>query len=216
MPGIRPFIKNDIPQVAELISKVLHERQGPAPQALQAHLDELFLQNPWIDPGIPSYVFEDSQSKLLGFFGIVPRQMSLRGKKIRLAFGSNFVLDPGSRATMAALQLVKAFLKGPQDVSITDSANESSRQLLRSLGFRVSPIYSLRWGRPLKPSQYALAGASKLKKSRSISAFATAVRPFCAIVDSVATKLSLSPFKQLEPKTVGEEIDVNGLLQCLE
>src|SRR5580765_647888 len=108
MPGIRAFTKSDAVVVADLISKVLHDRRGPTPASLPAHFDELFLQNPWVEPDIPSYVYEDSQNKLVGFFGILPRRMTLLGKKVRLAFGSNFVVDPESRSSMAAIQLIRA------------------------------------------------------------------------------------------------------------
>jgi hypothetical protein len=84
------------------------------------YLEDLFLRNPWVEEDIVSLVCEDTGGKIVGFFGVVPRRMLYQGKSIRLAFGSNFVLDPESRASMAAMQLVRAFMKGPQDVSITD------------------------------------------------------------------------------------------------
>src|ERR1700730_6248640 len=108
MGGLRPFAENDISPVADLIWKVLHERIGPAPPSLRTHLNDLFLHNPWMDDGIVSRVFENTQGKLLGFFGAVPRRMSIQGETIRLAFGSNLVVDPERRASVTAMQLVRA------------------------------------------------------------------------------------------------------------
>jgi hypothetical protein len=215
MPGIRPFTKSDTAVVASLISKVLHERKGPAPASLQNHLDELFLQNPWAETDIPSYVYEDSKGGLVGFFGILPRAMTLQGRRIRLAFGSNFVVDPENRSSMAAIQLIRAFMKGPQDISITDSANESSRQMLRSLGFKISPIYSLIWARPLQPFSYALHGAARLKKNSLIAKLTSLASPISSLFDFAATRIPASPFHYSKLTTTAEEASSELILQCL-
>src|ERR1700676_5486030 len=78
MGGLRPFVEDDISSVADLIWKVLHERKGPAPSSLRTHLQDLFFRNPWMDDGIVSRVFENTEGKLLGFFGAVPRRMSIQ------------------------------------------------------------------------------------------------------------------------------------------
>ena len=141
--------------------------------------------------------------------------MNIQGKRIRLAYGSNFIMDPGSRTTMAAIQLVRAFMKGTQDISITDSANESSRQLLRSLGFNVVPIYSLLWARPLRPSRYTLHGVSRLKKSSGLRALGAMMTPACYCLDTLAVKSSISPFHQERPKNIAEELSTETLLELL-
>jgi hypothetical protein len=215
MPGTRPFVKADVHPVTDLVWKVLHERKGPSPDRLKTYFDELFLQNPWTGDGTSSYVYEDAQGKIVGFFGVVPRRMSYQGKTIRLAFGSNFVVDPESRASMAAIQLIRAFMKGPQDISMADSANESSRQLLRSLGFSVVPIYSLQWARPLRPSRYVFHAVSRLKKSRLLASIGSISRPFSAIVDTLVAKVPLSPLHQTSPTSIGEELSADMLLECL-
>lgn len=216
MPGLRPFAESDIAPVADLIWKVLHGHQGAAPSSLRVHLQDLFFQNPWLDEGIVSRVFENSEGKLVGFFGAVPRRMSVQGKPIRLAFGSNFVVDPESRTTMMAIQLVKAFMKGSQDVSITDSANDMSRQLLRSLGFQVVPIYSLQWARPLRPSRYAVNALVRAKKNAVVRTVGNIASPFCGIADSLAAKMGLSPFAHSAPEVADRELDTATLLTCLE
>lgn len=212
--GLRPFVSDDIAPVADLIWRVLHGHQEPAPASLHNHLQELFLSNPWMDDGIVSRVFQDSSSgKIIGFFGAVPRRMSLQGRRIRLAFGSNFVVDPGNRASMIALQLVKAFMKGPQDVSITDSANDMSRPLLRSLGFSVIPIYSLQWARPLRPAQYAVQMFNRMKKRRT-TILGSLAQPFCRLADAMAVRMPFSPLRQTTPVD-DQELDNEALLQCL-
>jgi hypothetical protein len=216
MSGLRIFTEQDVSPVADLIWKVLHNGKGPAPASLPAHLQDLFFGNPWRDDGIVSHVYEDSQGRVIGFFGAVPRRMSIGAKTIRLAFGSNFVVDPESRTTFAAVQLVKAFTRGTQDVSITDSANEMSQVLLRSLGFQVVPIYSLHWARPLRPSRYALHTMSRLRKNRAMRWMERLATPICGLMDAGATRIAGSPFRQSQPCTRADDLDTATLLQCLE
>ncbi len=215
MAGLRRFQDNDVPVVADLIWRVLHNHSGSAPETLRNHLHHLFLANPWLDDGISSRVFEDAEGRIIGFFGAVPRRMSIRGRVVRLAFGSNFVVDAGNRAPMIAIQLVKAFMRGTQDVSITDSANEMSRPILRSMGFTAVPIYSLKWARPLKPAQYGLYLIGRTKKSGAMQTLGTVGRPFCAVADLMIAKMKVSPLHTSDPKTKDEELDSEILLQCL-
>ncbi len=214
MAGLRPFVEDDIPTVANLVWKILHTRIGSAPITLQDYLGDLFFHNPWRDEGIVSRVYEDGQGKIVGFFGAVARRMSISGKSVKLAFGSNFVVNPESRTTMAAIQLVKAFMGGAQNISITDSATDGSRQLLRSLGFSVVPIYSLQWARPLRPARYATYAVSRFLKRKSVTRVAQMATPFCGIADYVSS-LRFSPFRQTEPPTTCENLDTDTLLECL-
>jgi hypothetical protein len=213
--GLRPFVEEDITFVASLIWRVLHGNNGPVPPTLPIYLRDLFINNPWCDDGIVSRVYEDSQGKVVGFFGAVPRRMSLQKRTIRIAFGSNFVVDPESRTSMAAVQLVKAFMRGTQDVSMTDSANEMSHRLLRSMGFSIVPAYSLSWARPLRPSQYALNTFLRLRKNRFVTGAALVARPICHVADAFATKLAMSPFRQCPLDAEDEELDNETLLRCL-
>jgi len=215
MAGLRPFSEGDVPAVADLVWRVLHERPGSSPSSLKTYFEELFFRNPWRDEGIVSRVYEDAQGCVRGFFGAVPRRMTIQGQQIRLAFGSNFVLDPESRSSMAAMQLVRTFMKGTQDISLTDSANENSRQLLRSLGFGVVPVYSLIWARPLRPSLYAAHGLARLKKSRLAKTLGSIARPGLALFDALAVSFGGSPFHHAQPSTTGEDLSADMLLQCL-
>jgi hypothetical protein len=145
----------------------------------------------------------------------MPRRMTIQGKTVRMAFGSNFVVDPESRVTMAAIQLVKAFMKGTQDVSITDSANENSRPLLRSMGFNAVPAYSLHWARPLRPSQFAVDTLGRMKKSKAVALIGSIAKPITMLADAAATGLRMSPFRLSTPETEDEPLDTETHLKCL-
>jgi hypothetical protein len=99
---VRPFAKDDIPQVTDLYWKVLRQRKGPLPAEIRSCIHELYFENPWIESSIPSLVF-DEKGKIAGFLGVVPRRMSLGGLSFFTAVGGNFVVHPDSRNSLAGL-----------------------------------------------------------------------------------------------------------------
>jgi len=215
MGPIRPLVEDDIPDVADLNWKVLHGQDGPSPPALRSYLQELFLHNPWWNEALPSLVYQDHKGKIAGFLGVVPRRMLARGRPICVAFGSNFVVHPDNRSTLAGLHLVRAFLAGKQDLSISDSANDLTRKVLTRVGFSTALLYSIHWSRPLRPSLYTLYAMSRLRTSTFSGSFRGVCRSFCRVVDAIAARMPRSPLRQSAPAISGEELDVDTLLACL-
>jgi hypothetical protein len=105
---VRPFLEEDIDQVAELHRRVF--RTGDASAGLErryrAYLKGVFLENPWYDEAVSPLVYEDSDQSIIGFLGVVPRRLSIRGRPIRAAVSSQFIVEPGRRSTLAAVHLM--------------------------------------------------------------------------------------------------------------
>jgi RimJ/RimL family protein N-acetyltransferase len=211
---VRAFVEDDIPQVADLYWAVMRERRGPAPPAVRSFFQELYFTNPWMDSSLPSLAY-DEKGKIVGFLGVVPRKMSVRGRSIRVAFGGGFMVDPKFRSTLAGLHLLNAYLAGGQDVSQTDSANDISRALLLRLGFTTILPFSVHWVRPLRPARYAAYVMSQLSRSALSTSLEFATRPFCSAMDGIASRLSSSPFRLTESRLQGAELDVETLLGCM-
>jgi hypothetical protein len=212
---LRPFVEDDIPQVAELYWTFLRGRKGLAPSAVKSFLQELYFRNPWIDSTFPSLVYEGGSGRIVGFLGVIARPMSLRGQPIRVAFGGNFVVHPEARSTLAGMRLLGTYMAGEQDLSQTDSANDLSRALLRRCGFTTIVPLSIHWARPLRPGHYAVHAISRLTGPTLSACLRFAAKPFCSLVDNVAVRLSVSPFRQIEPRLEAAELDVETLLHCL-
>lgn len=195
MTSIRPFIEEDIPQVADLNWRHLRGRDESSPPLLRHYFKRLFFQNPWSDEDLPSLVAEDGKGIIVGFLGSVPRLMSHRGKAIRVAFASNFVVDPDSRCSLVGAQLLRRFVAGPQELSMGDSGNDISREMFVSLGGTTVPLYSIHWSRILKPSQYSLCALSWFKKSALTNSVSVGIRSFCRLLDMVAGAVPLNPIR---------------------
>src|SRR5215469_13506404 len=213
--AIRPFVEADIPQVVDLYWRLMRQREGSAPLELRSLFHKLYFENPWVDSAYPSLIYEGKSGDVIGFLGIIPRKMSLCGEPVRVAFGGNFIVQPGSRSQLAGPRLLGAYLGSNYAAWQTDSANDVSRALLERLGFRTIPALNLHWIRPLKPSHYAVYALTRAVSPALASTLKVTSKPFCSLADSLATRVKASPFLQKEPRLRGSELDVETLLQCL-
>src|SRR2546428_3038603 len=182
MNPIRPFVKSDIPQVVELFQKAFFNngQARPSSSILSDYFEELFFHNPWaeeksIEEGITSLVYETSDGAVIGFIGIIPRRMLLHGRPIRAAVSMHFMVEPGSRSTLAGVQLLKAFFSGPQDLSLTDSGVAVGRKVWEGIGGATALAYSINWMRLLRPSRYALRLLAR--SNRRLRLLAAALKP---------------------------------------
>lgn len=151
---IRPVQREDIPGVVALRQHVFRFSERKTPEALAAYLETVFFRNPWVGCELPSWVYEDETGRIAGFLGVLPRRMSFRGELLRVAVGTQLMVAPGSRGLIGR-RLVRAFISGPQDLTLSDAANDAARTIWESVGGHVSVLHSLHWARTLRRLQYA-------------------------------------------------------------
>ena len=215
MGDVRPFREQDISQVAELHRRVFHTPPAPSAQlesAYYSYFNRIFLSHPMRHTELPSLVHTEAGGRITGFLGVMPQPMRIRNKSILAAVSSQFIVDPDSRSTLAALQLLKTFISGPQDLSLADEAGEDSRKLWERLGGATAFLYSLYWIRILRPAQFLI---SRLAKRPGKPIFVAAAKPFCGIADALASKVPKSPFAAVPPDGKLEEPSPEVLLASL-
>ncbi|HKQ78950.1 MAG TPA: hypothetical protein VJ810_34955 [Blastocatellia bacterium] len=215
MNSVRPFTKNDIPQVVKLFQKVFFNNGQTAPSSskLIAYFEEMFFHNPWVREGakeeareeIPSLVYETGDGGVIGFIGIIPRRMLLHGRPIQAATSMHFMVDPDSRSTLAGVQLLKTFFSGPQDLSLTDSGGALGRKIWEGLGGATALSYSINWTRLLRPSRYVLSLLAR--KNRLLRLFVIVLSPLCGIVDALARRAM--PRRYGKPDASLQETDLD-------
>jgi len=211
---VRPLAEADIPQVADLYWKVLRERKDPPPPTVRSFIQELYFTNPWMDSSIPSLVYED-KGTIAGFLGVVPRRMDYQGKTVRIAYGGNFVVHPDFRTTLAGLHLLRTYMGGEQDLSQTDSANDTSRALLDRLGFTTILPFSVHWVRPLRPARALTYAITHVVDNAMASVLAFLATPFSSAADQFSAKFSSSPFRQAESRLHSSDLDAATLISCV-
>ena len=155
MAGVRPLASGDLPAVAQLFSRVYPQARWNSQGECEAYFHQMFFANPWVDPQLPSWVAMDG-ARAIGFIGVVPRPMRLRGRPLQAAVVTQLMVEQEKRYGVVAAQLLRKALAGAQALTISDGANESSRKMWEALGGLTSTLYSLQWRRLLRPAQSAL------------------------------------------------------------
>lgn len=211
MGAVRAMVDRDLPQVAALYERVIGLKNGLDREHLRERLMRVFVDHPWRDARLPSRVYEEADGSIVGCLGVVPRPMTLSGKPVMAAISHSFLVQPSSRASLAALHLVREFLAGPQDLAMCQG-DDISRKLWEMTGGATSQIYSLCWTRPLKPSRYVLS----FLKRRGLSAGAVAVLdPCCRIVDALSPRFASNAFTLPANDADGADMDGDTLCESL-
>src|SRR5262245_23216638 len=98
MKAIRPFTKDDIPQTVDMFQRLLlgseEGRRLLSSAELPEYFEQIFFHNPWYDEEIPSLVYQGTNGKIIGFLGVTPRPMLLRGRPIRMALSYHLMVEP--------------------------------------------------------------------------------------------------------------------------
>lgn len=154
MGEIRPFTEEFANDVAALYFRAMRGKPGLQSEALRKYFCHIFLENPWFAPDIAPLVYLD-QGRLVGFLGVIPRTMEFRGRLIRVAVTSQLMVDPGQHRGIPGLELLRYFLRGPQEMSYTDGAADAVSALWTAAGGNIARLYCLNWSRLLRPLETA-------------------------------------------------------------
>src|SRR5947208_2126045 len=129
MEAIRAFRHEDIPRVAELFSSTFtHNGNSPLPGP-DTYLQRVFFESPLHEEDMPSFVYLDARGSIVGFIGVQPRRLCLRGRRIRAAVATKLMVAPAARGSFAAARLLNRAFAGPQDVLFSDLSNDAGRRL---------------------------------------------------------------------------------------
>lgn len=127
----------------------------------EAGLAEVALDDGWGDPELPSLVaVEDGE--VVGFIRSQVRRMRLDGEPIRGVCLSDLVVAEGHRKGAAGAMLLGRSLKGPQDVSWSDSATDFVVRAWRTFGGGVDHARAADFMLVLRP----LAWAREIARAR--------------------------------------------------
>jgi hypothetical protein len=201
---IRPYTPPDAGAVAGLHSRVYPGR-WPSQESCAAYFREILFRNPWFDPELPSWIAEDGEG-IVGFVGVMPRRMLYGNRVLRVAVGCQFMVDPAKRRSLAAVELMRRYFGGPQDLCLADGANDASRIVWEAAGGSASPLHNLHWVRLLRPAQGLLELAPQRLRGVSVLAY-----PFAALADACI------PWRtRKEQSWREEELDAPRLAAALE
>ncbi|MGH3611797.1 MAG: GNAT family N-acetyltransferase [Pseudonocardia sp.] len=211
MSGIRELRRDDLPAVCALYEQVVRSGSSKPPERLVRYFERTFFDCPWSDPDIPSLVYTDADGAIVGFLGSHVRRVRLDNRPLRLACSGQLVAATDPRHRGAGALLVRRYLAGPQDITITDGATDYMRRIWTGLGGQTHASASTGWAKFLRPTA---VGAFLMQRSghRFLSRSLTAVAP--AIDATIRPILRrLGGFLPTEPVTKAEELSAGGLVE---
>ncbi|BBG04087.1 MULTISPECIES: hypothetical protein [Pseudonocardia] len=147
---IRAYRVEDAKAVIGLHRATLLAGRAPAPsfaRYLSSFYGGTLFDHPWLDDELTSLVYEEADGRVIGFVGVIPRPMLLDDRPVRAAVSVRFMVSPDHpHAALAAAALHRRFLRGPQDLSLVENANDAARRVWQ--GTRnacVLPNRSISW-----------------------------------------------------------------------
>ena len=155
MTPIRPLEHGDLETVARLYELVVRSGSEEPPPDLASRLGRALLDQPWTDAEIPSLVYEDSEQGIVAFLGSHPRRLRAGGRRLRLGCSGQLVAHPGADMPGVGALLLRRYLAGPQDLTITDGATEQVREMWERLGGSTNGLCSVGWTRIFRPGRFA-------------------------------------------------------------
>ncbi len=203
---IRDFERTDVEAVARLFQKTFRGSKTQSP-AMMAHLADVFFEHPWNEPDIRSKVFVEANGAITGFIGIFSSWLELDGRPLRAAFAGSLMVENPKENPLAGARLVRAFLNGPQDISLTETANQTAMNLLQKSGNPLDPGYSLNWLRVLRPASTAVQLAERRVGAaailRPLGRIADRAMAFGRSVPFLPAENSKITFKDVTPDVFG-------------
>jgi L-amino acid N-acyltransferase YncA len=156
MTRVRSLRHDDLPQVVALYRSHLAVPNLAREDELRTAFEQVFLGEPLSDPSIPSLVFEGSDGEILGFIGSLVHRMRFEQRSLRLAVSSSLVVSPKARQFGAGGLLLRKYLTGPQDLTMTDTAGSATEKMWKRLGGSQYHLGSITWLHLIDPVRAAV------------------------------------------------------------
>lgn len=194
MSEVRPLSADAIGAVTALYYRILRRSSVPPPPALSAYFRAFYLDGPYCDPEIPALVHVTDDGRVNGFVGVHSVPYLLGERRMRAAFCGALMSEDHESDPLAGARLLKAFVSGPQDVSLSETANVISETMWTKLRGKTIPAYSFEWFRVFRPTGFVTALASEK------APFLRYLAPVAHALDGrLAGKTSLGRFKPTPP-----------------
>jgi len=209
----RPLAEGDLASVAALYLRQLHKPGIESADDARDLLQRTLVDDPWADEAIPSLVSAAPDGTIVGFIGSSVRHVRLDGEPLRAAYASHLVADPDFPNRTIGLFLLRAFLRGPQDLTLTDTATVRARALWVGLG--SVPLHHLAtgWLQPLRP----IGAVSAIGRSRGgrLALAARALNPLARLFDHGTGRIAGEARDARAESVAEEELTPGAVLEHL-
>jgi len=205
--GIRVCQRSDFEEIADLYRSTFQNSAVSQSSTLQQYLEQVYLDNPWATE-IASPLVSQKSGRIDGFLGVVPQKLHFQGEQITMAASSALMVaqdEAGNRNPITGVGLLRTFLDGKQDLSLTDTANDITCRIWTASGGSIAHPYCYTWLRPLKPLATCadvLLGSGRLQ---------SLVSPLLSLCDSVLKRMP-----PIKPQSVDCEVVEISTMELLK
>lgn len=180
--AIRPLRAGDIEAVAGIFQETFIDPAAAPRPSLVDYLRWHFLEMPGSDPEIASLVHVGAEGAITGFIGAHALPMRYGDRRVRAAISSALMVRDRAGDPLAGARLLKAFLAGPQDLSLSETTSDVATRMWTSLRGVPLAQYSLDWIRVLRPGSFAVdTAAGRIGAARLL-------RPVGRVLDRISQR----------------------------
>jgi hypothetical protein len=206
---IRPIERADLADVAKLYELVMRSGRSDPPAGLASYFARNLLDPPWVDEEIPSLVCTDANGSIVAFLGSSVRRARFDGNPIRIGCAGQLVAHPDARSHAVGAMLLRAYLGGRQELSITDTASDAVRQMWMLLGGQMVHLSCITWVRILRPWRLG----ERLLRERWRASPRALGRRLPPVLDVATVKSVSAAAPPGEPSTIAEPLTPGALLE---
>ena len=182
MSSVRSFEAADIGVVADLFQRRLRKAGTSAGDDLKDYFGTLFLDEEARRTGLTSRVHVRPDGTVSGFVGVLPVRMEFDGRRLLAANCGTLISDDRDNDPFIGARLLRDVMSGPQDITFSETANDTAAEMWRSMRATILGSYSLEWMRVLRPGAFALrAVAGRLPVAWLAS-------PFARLIDAIVCR----------------------------
>jgi GNAT superfamily N-acetyltransferase len=178
---IRALERADLAETTALFELALGSGVRSAEPALMKLFERTLLDNPWVDPELPSLVALDERGRIIGFIGAEVLRMRFRDRTVRAVWSQHFVVDPAARRLGVGAVLLRRRLRGAQDITLTDNGSPVVQEMWKRLGGEALDVKGIHWIRVFRPWREATHTAAMRTRPR----LQAALSPLAATLDAV-------------------------------
>ena len=151
---------DDIPAIAAMFAKTFAENGRKPGAELPQYLRRLFLEPLQRGSAIGSLVHLDGDGRINGFIGVLPIPYRIAGASRMAALCSTLMVDDRDADPFAGARLLRGVLAGPQDITLSETANAISQGMWRRARGSVLLDYSFEWRRVFRPFAFGACSAA--------------------------------------------------------
>ena len=187
---IRAAQREDLEQVTALYERTMRSGSDVAAPGLADYFKRTLFDYPWADPEIPSLVYETGDDRILGFQGSHVRRLLIDERPIRMGCAGQLITDPRHRQLAVGAQLMRTYLSGPQELTVTDGGSDVVHRMWAGLGGAARHPASIGWMCLFRP----LRALSDLwLEHRGKTRWRRLVRPLSTVLDPPFRPLTRPP-----------------------